>query len=134
MADMNRANMKEMVYGRNFLPHPEVLMNARYGGFEFYIVSMGPHPCCYVVIPPFNPLHRVHYSRIKMNVHGGLSFSGEDKLFDNKWCIGWDYAHYDDWSWFFPLGRKRTTKELFDEVKDAIRQLNSGEVYSKLLK
>ena len=126
-------DMKEMVYGVNFLPHPEVLMHAEWKGYEFYIVNMGPHPCCYIVIPPGNPLHLVHYDNIDISVHWGLTYSGESELFDNRWCIGWDYAHCDDWAWYYPQGRKWTTAELFNEVVAVIEQLNSGEVFRKLV-
>lgn len=128
-----RFDMKEMVYQPNFLDKPEVLMHGQWKGFEFYIVSMGPHPCCYIVIPPGNPLYLVDYNKIDINVHWGLTFGERNKFFDDKWCIGWDYAHCDDWAWYYPLGRKWTTAELFNEVVDAIEQLNSGEVYKKLL-
>lgn len=65
--------------------------------------------------------------------HGGMTYAGKEK--DNKFWIGWDYAHYGDYTgvcempilkefkYLHKNDKKWTTKELIKETKEVIEQL-----------
>ena len=70
-------------------------------------------------------LKQVDY--INENWHGGITFSkksmgGNLKNVEGKW-IGWDYAHFDDYTDYFPYGKKYTTEEIVREIKSIIDKL-----------
>ena len=86
----------------------------------------------YVLIPQNNPLHGKHYDDIKVNVHGGLTFSelvdnemvedwGLDKEDFGKWCVGFDTAHFLDklinWS-------KEKVQQEVERLKDQLMNYN----------
>lgn len=57
--------------------------------------------CGYVVIPETHPLHRVEYddtynSNMDIEVHGGLTYSGDHILKSREWCLGFDCNHFMD--------------------------------------
>jgi hypothetical protein len=120
--------MKEMNYQTERIE--EVLFAGTYLGYDFEIVSYGSHPCCYVKIPKGHPYFGLDYDDINVDCHGGLTFASER---GEAWWIGWDYAHFGDYSSFhssvllehMPLSnwKKWTTEELFAEVKKVIEQL-----------
>lgn len=64
----------------------------------------------------------------KIEVHGGLTFSGKLHGFDGLW-FGWDYAHAGDFTFPFTMtGDKRwSTQEIVDECLRAIEQFRSFE-------
>lgn len=129
--------MKEMEY--KYMPENprwhEVLADEQYRGYRFVIMNYGTHPCAYIVIPIGHPLWGKQYceSQILKNidVHGGFTFTDKHPWIDDQWCIGWDYAHCDDYAAYYelftsPLGRttkKWTTAEILEEVKQVIDQL-----------
>ena len=78
--------MKEMVYGPRKI---EVLHKETYLGFDFYVVSLGTHPCIYVAIPEGYPWHGLEYTdeTIDITPHCGFTFSGVLDVCDNKWCL-----------------------------------------------
>ena len=51
------------------------------------------HLCGYVKIPETHQLYNLDYDEIDVDVHGGLTYSSEEK--DGYW-LGFDCAHYDD--------------------------------------
>lgn len=51
------------------------------------------HLCGYVVFPEGKD-----YDLDSLSVHGGVTYSDYQSRCDNKYCIGFDCAHYDDWS------------------------------------
>ena len=74
---------------------------------------------------------------IDLDVNGGVTYSNEElNISENEriegWFIGWDYAHYGDYTGFelmFPKqyrtgGKKWATKEIYEEVRQACYQLN----------
>lgn len=72
-------------------------------GYHCLIVrhSLYGHLCGYVHVPKDHPLHNVHYddSRIEgLDVHGGVTFSEPLPELNNLFCLGFDCAHYDDYS------------------------------------
>lgn len=51
------------------------------------------HLCGYVVLTKYNNFYGKEYDDIPVQVHGGLTFSGE---VDGEWLIGFDCAHHGD--------------------------------------
>lgn len=105
----------------------EVLAHDTYRDYEFAIVSFGIHPCAYVGIPKGHRFYRKNYNLKMFNkipAHCGLTYSktGIGPLMQDKWVIGWDYAHSCDYTSLFPLeGNKRwSTEEILEEVKEVI--------------
>lgn len=119
--------MKEMVY-KNRLGYKKLLDHDEYKGIEYYILSMGTHPCAYINLPSKNKDKIT--SLINNMCHGGITFNGNilDIGFDEVRgdFVGWDYAHlcdyvsginvFDD----FPFEKKWTTEEILGEIKEII--------------
>lgn len=65
----------------------------------------------YVAIPPDHKYHGKHYDDLDIEVHGGLTFTGNAHLFpdqdlpDSYWVIGFDTAHYGDTKETWPKER-----------------------------
>ena len=120
--------MEKMIYGNEW--KREVLMHENYRGFEFYILNLGYHPTAYVNVISLPQHKEKDYEEI-IYVHGGITFENDKlEIEENKvvkgYFIGWDYAHYDDYSGLnlFSLGGKQwTTEEIFEDVKDVINQI-----------
>ena len=136
--------MNEMVY-KERMSRAELLANDTYKGYEYVVLSLGSHPCGYVVVEDNDKLFGLDYdtihSKFDLDCHCGLTYS-EDYLsflefsdkyncdvkcgIHNKWVIGWDYAHYGDYvgyDLFSDDGKKWSTAEIVDECKDVIEQL-----------
>lgn len=116
----------------------EILFEGKYFGYQFYIINYGSHPCAYVEIPADNKIFGKHYDDLDINVHGGLTYSNSylrgisEGI--NTWFIGWDYAHYNDYSYYdclqkeeftslFENNKKWTTEEIFEHVRSVIEQI-----------
>lgn len=127
--------LKEMIYSPN--RKIEILYQDKYENYQFYILNLGTHPTAYIEIPKDNKLYKKEYDEIDLNVHGGVTYSSSKLLtMKNSWFIGWDYSHIFDYSPIYEKygyiddGKKWTTKEVFEDVKDAIEQIikiNKGE-------
>ena len=123
---------KEFVY----LPkriEGEIIAHNVYKDVEYFVVSLGTHPCAYVKCPKeFLDEHTDDWGNLtEIWVHGGVTYTGEmsdlktfkDK--DGEYCFGWDYAHAgdylgnDDSPWDL---RKWTTEMIVNECKSAIDQ------------
>lgn len=127
--------MKEMEYGKD--RKIEVLDTGYCLGFLYYILNLGTHPTAYIKIPKDNKYYGKNMGEIDLDVNGGVTYS-EEGLNINKsqriegWFIGWDYAHYGDYTGFELIvpeqyrtgGKKWTTKEIYEEVRQACYQLN----------
>ena len=73
-----------------------VEFEGEYRGFRFYI-TIHPyigHRCGYIIIPSNCCIYQRDYSTLKIEAHGGLTYSGFD--FEDKWVIGFDCAHIGD--------------------------------------
>jgi len=128
--------MKEMIYQAD--RKNEILFSGTYKGYPFYIMNLGTHPTAYINVIYDMRYKFTNYDQIDLDVHGGLTYSGNSLLLENKrikgWFIGWDYGHCDDYVGYemrFPEelqsnGKKWTTEEIFEEVKLAIEQLIKG--------
>ena len=132
--------MEEMIYTQECIA--EVLYAGDYLGYHFLIVSYGIHPCAYVEIPKGHRWYEKDYSNKELEnieCHGGLTYSGKlSKIFSNdesnqRWFIGWDYAHIGDFDGYclketwgredFLNVKRWTTQEIFEEVKNVIEQI-----------
>ena len=113
----------EMIY-TNHRQYPELIGAGNYKNFNYYIYSLGTHPCAYVDVGNTS-LDHVDYDDINIQCHGGLTYS-EETLHDldiRSWFIGWDYAHFRDCLGVSFGGKKWTVKEIEEECKDVIEQV-----------
>ena len=106
----------------------EVLGCGVYKGYQFAIISHGTHPCAYVGIDKDHNLYGKFCDEINILCHGGITYAGRliEPIGDNyTWFFGWDYGHYNDYCGWYPMvgGKKWTTKEIYEEVKNVIEQL-----------
>lgn len=112
----------------------ETLEHDFYKGYEYAVMSLGTHPCCYFRIPGGNKYEDCDYEDIPLDVHGGITFKSDrlntsEGMLYGCW-IGWDYAHLDDYLdgpeelkiFSGRDGKKWTTEELIQACKDAIDQ------------
>lgn len=120
--------MKKMVYYDDY--KRIVLATGLLYGLEYFIMNLGLHPTAYINLP-----EGMEITDDDIDVHGGityhknyLSVSNETELKGN--FIGWDYAHYNDYSGYMKnlppslsFGKRWTTKEIFEEVKEACYQI-----------
>lgn len=127
--------IKQMIYSHN--RKREVLDSGKCCNYNYYILNLGAFPTAYIEIPINHKLYSKHYDNIDIDVHGGLTYSGNYLWIDDEtelkdsWFIGWDYAHYDDYLGYekmYPIemqteGKKWTTEEIQEEVMDVCKQL-----------
>lgn len=134
--------MIEMIYQSQRLDPPLVLASGTYKGYNYFILSMGTHPCGYVEIPKSSKYYNVDYDNIPIECHGGLTYS-ENYLgtianeCEERFFVGWDYAHYMDYVGYYDIGelkpsfveplKKFKTKEMVNECLKVIEQLISLE-------
>ena len=130
--------MLEMKYEPK-MTDKKILDSGIYNNFEYKIVSYGTHPCCYVAIPQCHKFFEKHCDDIDIDCHGGLTFSDYRDFGDGKeYYIGWDYAHYEDYSGIYELDflkefnhnhyKKWTTRELLEDVKKVIEQCRTQHI------
>lgn len=129
--------MKEMKYQFDY--KREILDTGFCFGLLYYIISLGTHPVAYIKIPEDSKYFGKGICDIDIEVYGGITYA-EDQLYisDSQklegWFIGWDYAHYGDYSGIeekLPIhlrsgGKRWTTKEIFEEVKEACYQIQNA--------
>lgn len=126
--------MKEMVYNSD--PKREWLDHGEYKGYEYVIMSLGTHPTAYVGIPKAEAdafLQEDLEETDLIDVHGGITYQrdyvlDEDKneYSNDKWWIGWDYAHLYDYMTSNDYGQNRkqwTTEEILEDVKSVVEQV-----------
>lgn len=123
--------IKEMVYTANTIK-PERLFKGTYQGIDFYVLSLGTHPCAYIDVTNTS-LNNKNYYDIEVSCHGGLTYSRNYLATVDKkgWFIGWDYAHYMDYlgcnlllpDYLQSNGKRWTTKEIIEECKNVIDQI-----------
>lgn len=133
---MNPTPVKPMVYKDAKYGSVEVLAHGVREGYQYYVISLGTHPCAYVRVHSKHPLYEKDYHDPRaIRAHGGLTYSatGINGVVKTGWWVGWDYAHYDDYMQYFanePLGKrlhKWTTEEILEDVASAINQLKEME-------
>lgn len=125
--------MKEMVYTNK--EKREWLDHGVFKGFEYVIMSLGTHPTAYVGIPKTEAYTIFHENRLSdlIDVHGGITYENsyirdenKNEYSNDKWWIGWDYAHLYDYMPDNDYGQYRkkwTTEEILEDVKSVIDQI-----------
>ena len=121
--------MKEMIYDSKL--KREILDTGYCLGLLYYIMNLGTHPTAYIKIPKDYDIDET-----KIEVNGGITYSKNELWISNNKklkgkFIGWDYAHFEDYSGYEELlpewtrigGKKWTTEEIFLEVKEACYQI-----------
>ena len=95
----------EMVYQQSRCK-PQVLAHGVYHGRNYYVVSFGTHPCAYVDVSDLLSMtwEEQKYIENAIDCHGGVTYSSAELVVANNkgWYIGWDYAHYMDYSGYMP--------------------------------
>ena len=124
--------LKDMVYQAKRLTPPEQIARGTYKGLDYYVLNLGTHPCAYIDVTDTS-LHNIEYEEIDVVVHGGLTYSAPSLATVDKtgWFIGWDYAHYGDFTgadMMFPPelqfgGKQWTTEEIVIHCEDVINQM-----------
>ena len=119
--------MKEMKYSGYGVS--EILADDTYNGNHYVIISTGFYPCAYVEIPKENSLYGKPCNEVNISCHGGICFSQERSSGEDDWYIGWDYECIEDYyyskvaPWRTNEGKKWITEEIFEEVKNVIKQI-----------
>lgn len=136
---MNNNNYVPMIYSEMFPTHilAEGAFQGDKGAYEWFVVSYGSHPSCYITVPFdskfFNKFENDDIVR-NIDCHGGIIFAGDDfpvgarfvAYHVNGWVLGWDYALNTDFKiypLFAPNGRVWTTEEMVDECSNVIDQI-----------
>lgn len=122
---------KQMIYQKN--KYIELLYSSIYKDICYYIISYGLYPCAYIEIPIGHILYEIKYydmyeSGFYINVHGGFTYSSHSLVGVNteKWILGWDYAHCDDYVYGLDDNnnlKKWTVEEIKEECENVIEQI-----------
>lgn len=97
-----------------------------YEEIKYFIISYGTHPCAYIEnVWKFESTDDERLDDIL--VHFGFTFLGVKERTD---CIGWDYAHCDDYYEYPNIGitpisglRRWMYEDILEEIKDVINQM-----------
>lgn len=120
--------MNQMIYYKEF--KTILLATGFIDGLQYFILNLGFHPTAYIDLPK-----DLEITDDDIDVHGGITYrasrlyvSDDTEIKGN--FIGWDYAHYGDYGGYMKMlpphlrsGKKWTTEEIFEEVKDACHQI-----------
>lgn len=111
----------------------ELLAKGTFNDYNYFVISYGTHPCCYVELPKDHKLYGLTYMDIEedyqIDVHGGFTYSRDNLLLrDNTWILGWDYAHLGDYycsgyTYSVSESKRWTTDEMIKECIKVIKQL-----------
>ena len=119
--------MKQMIYKDKV--ELEILDSGIINNRKYFIINNGPWPCAYVQLHEDETRDRNYYEN-HINVHDGITFCGKSVKFeDDDTYIGWDYAHFEDYTGFdslkidISIKNKYTTEEMLEDVKQVIKQL-----------
>ncbi len=91
--------MKEMIYKPT--REKEILAAGAKNNIKFVVISHGTHPCAYVGVPKTHKLFGKEIDDLcDIECHGGVTYADDNviNLDYTRWWIGWDYAHYGDYS------------------------------------
>lgn len=122
---------KRMIYKKE--RQIELLCSGIYKNINYHIISYGLYPCAYIEIPVGHPLYEIEYYDLyekcfDISVHGDFTYS-QHSLLDlstDKWIIGWDYAHCDDYICGLNNNsnlKKWTIEEIEKECQNVIEQI-----------
>lgn len=120
--------MKQMIYYSD--PKRILLATGFLYGFQYCIMNLGMYPTAYI-----NLSEGLEITDDDIDVHGGITYKAdhlwvaENMVIEGNF-IGWDYAHFDDYGGYMEMlpqdlrfGKKWTTEEIFEEVKEACYQI-----------
>lgn len=119
---------KEMIYSER-KEKAEVLLSGEYNKLRFVILNLGTHPTAYVECHVDYMNHGcVDLKRDRLrdiHAHGGLTYFGKAYWNNNdkNRYLGWSYDHFGDYTSIDPEGKKYTTEEIHQDVKNVIDQL-----------
>lgn len=102
----------------------------KYKGYYYFIISLGTHPCAYILLNPSDKYFQVDYSNLtEIKCHGGVTYSenylgtNEDEIVpksEDVWIIGWDYAHIGDSFGFMKDGKVWEANMIQSEIFQVI--------------
>ena len=141
---MNNEIFTEMEYKQTKIAEEVTILNYDiYKNYEYYILNLGTHPCSYIIITKDDKLFGKSIDELDetgIYCHYGFTYADNTlssrtysyvNKYEDKWVIGWDYAHYKDWAGYMSdednlmFGNKKwATKELRDEVREVITQIS----------
>ena len=118
----------EMVYTGD-VTERTLLAHGIYKGLDYYVLSLGSHPCAYVDCKNYL------INEDDIECHGGVTYHADHlhlplMAIEGNF-IGWDYSHYYDYtrydgasgvSSFWP-GEKHTTDEMIADCINVIKQI-----------
>lgn len=98
--------------------------------------------CGYVGVPHDHPAYGVSYDDVDVDVHGGLTFAGDEIHYqvtenvpDNVWWLGFDCSHFMDFSPAFKFigyhqqgTSYRTIAYVTSECQSLAKQLKEGKL------
>lgn len=101
--------------------------------YKFYICVTPFNPVCYVRVPESHPYYGKKYDEISIEVHGGLTFSGDRLFIGDGYFIGWDYGHFphdyitclEELICESSTGHKYTQDEILEDAYMVINQLKT---------
>lgn len=125
---------REMVYTTYANREKAMLAEGRYKGYNYWVLSLGTHPCAYVQIPSWSPcFHNDRACLSLQSPYGGVTYIENDvyalpQKQSNGYFIGWDYAHCEDYYGDYnneenTVLRKHTTAEIVECCKKTIDEL-----------
>lgn len=124
---MNKQKLCEMEYTEK--TKWKLLAFGSYKGLDYYVISLGTHPCGYV------DCKEHEFNRYDIECNGGITYESDKLGFHygdlNGHFIGWDYAHCWDYAGYETMfdeslrtgGQKHTTDEIIEECISVIEQI-----------
>lgn len=127
--------MKQLVYSKNRCAL--CLHEERVDGYLIIIMNYGTHPCGYIGLPKNHFLNKVNYNELADNkiygdkVNGGFTYSnfGVAGFHKDTWFLGWDYAHFNDYTEFmnevsyYKDLKKWTAEEIYQECLEQLEEI-----------
>jgi len=111
----------------------KLLAHGKHKKHDFFVISLGTHPCAYVQIDGKYPKHLAE----GVYCHGGVTYHENylilpDGKIEGEF-IGWDYAHCGDYIGYcdsFCIGdeplKQYTTSEMIADCINVINRLTEG--------
>lgn len=115
---------EEMIYKQR--GDIKIICYGKVNNIDFKIKSLGSYPTAYIKVPKDSIFYNICYDEIPIDIHGGLTYG---EIEENEFWIGWDYAHYGDYTFnsIFNNGNevKYNVDSILVDVKSAVNQLNT---------
>lgn len=107
-----------------------------YKGYKWVILSYYTHPAAYIVLNENDKYYEVPWTRIGLNVHGGVKYSQwglHDLISKDEWVIGWHYGHppsaFKDYSIFTGEGNKMSSIDVYMDILKAIDEITGARTW-----